>query len=163
MSESGVSRFLNGPHSRAAAAFVLCLAAVVAYAARLGLSYPLRDWLFWRMAVLWLWCAFLCTACFAAGHVILVRVLRTTALPPLEMLVQSTALGLLVFVLGMYIGGFAHLYGATFAVVWPLLMIAAGARSAFAWSLERWRAWRQGAESRSRVSGVGRNPFIESA
>ncbi len=122
---------------RALAAALFSATAAAVYLARLGVTYPVRQWLFWRYATCWAWGLFLIAACASAGHLLLVRALRITGLPRLETIVHSTVLGLLIFVLGMYAGGAAHVFHPVFAVAWPMAMLLAGGRTIYGFLRER--------------------------
>lgn len=100
-------------------------------------AYPIRDWLFWRIAWLWLWSALYSAACVSAGYVLLTRALKRTALPTLETTVTSFALGVTAFTLVMYVAGAFALYKTWFAVLLPFAMIAAGAKPFAAFVRER--------------------------
>jgi hypothetical protein len=126
---------------RAAAVLALGLGATAGYAVFLNASYPVRDWLFWKIGAMWLWGLFLSAGCVSAGHLVLSRALRVTDLPTLETVVTSAALGLLLFVTGMYLGGFARLYNPVFAFLLPLSMLAAGAGPLVAFIRARRAAW----------------------
>src|SRR5438093_522941 len=102
MDRSRMSRRFSNTRLRAAFVLVAAVAVVVLYAGVLDRSYPVRDWLFWRVLGLWALCAYLALACVSAGHLVLVRVFRVAGLPALETLVHSAAVGLIVFVLGMF-------------------------------------------------------------
>jgi hypothetical protein len=130
--------------ARARATFVLGLAlvSVLGYGAVLHHGYPVGDWLFWRVGVIWLWGLFLSAACVSIGHRVLGHLTDIDRLPTLEALVNSAALGLLVFVAGMYFGGFARQYNAVFAVMLPTAMLAGGARSLGTFARARHAAWK---------------------
>ncbi len=130
-----------GVRIRAALLAAVALGGLVVYARTLGLVQPVRDWLFWRLGMLWLWGLVLSAGCVSTGHLILTRLLRIKTLPTLEHLVQSAALGLLAFVMGIYAGGFAHQLNTVFAVALPAVMVAAGARSFYGFVKERRAAW----------------------
>ncbi|TFH28676.1 MAG: hypothetical protein E4H00_08355 [Myxococcales bacterium] len=96
---------------RRVAALVLCLAGVVGYAIRLDYSYAIEDWLFWKIAVLWLYGAFLAAACASCGFALLSRLRTPGTLPFVETLTTSAGVGLVGFTFGMYFGGALGLYG----------------------------------------------------
>src|SRR6185503_13110872 len=123
----------------AAFALVVCALRAWQYLDVVGKIYPVDAWLFWKLGLLWFWMAVLSLACLSTGALLLERVLRLE-LPPLEAIVQSMVLGLVTFVMCMYLAGALHLYGPVFAVALPALMFGAGARSAF-------RLWRRYAEA----------------
>lgn len=113
----------------AAVAVVVCLLGARHYLAVVGTIYPLDQWLIWSLAKLWAWMAVLSVSCVCLGHVILERLLKLE-LEPLEALVQSMVIGLVAFVMCMYVGGALHFYGPVFAVLLPASMVVAGGRSA---------------------------------
>lgn len=115
-------------HRRAAgfAVLALCLSATAIYAARLDRSYAIEDWLFWKVAALWLYAALLAGACASSGFAILSRLRAPGSLPFVETLTTSVGIGLVVFTLGMYLGGALGLYGAWFALLLPGLLCIAG-------------------------------------
>ncbi len=145
-----LDRWNGAPRLRAAFILVLALAGTAGYGLFLHRGapggtfhgYPIGDWLFWRVGAMWAWGLFLSGACVSAGHLVLTRVFRTSGLPTLETVVDSAALGLLVFVLGMFAGGFAHQFNAVFAVLLPAAMLASGARPLLAFARERHAAWK---------------------
>lgn len=105
----------------------ICVFGVVAYLSTVGTQYPVNDWLFWRMLVLWSWCGLFQVACVSTGHLILTRVLRMDALPTLEKVVASMAVGVVAFTIAMYAGGVLALYRPWFAIALPIAMFLAGA------------------------------------
>ncbi len=68
-------------------------------------------------------------SCLLGGHALLVRVLRRT-LPFEEHLALALALGVFAFFLEACLFGFLKLYGLSFFVLAPLMLLAAGARDA---------------------------------
>lgn len=91
------------------------------------------SWLFLVLAKIWAWQVVLTLACASFGHLFLVRVLRLTELPDLEKLALSLPLGLVAFVMGIYLGGFVHLLRPPYAVLLPVAMFAAGAKTTLPW------------------------------
>ena len=92
--------------------------------------YPLRHWLFFMYAYYWLLSAFFAAASLAAGLRVVSALLPE---PPRlgEKLALAFALGTLVFVLGIFVGGLLGLLGHVFFFAWPALMLGFGAR--FTW------------------------------
>jgi len=92
--------------------------------------YPLHKWLFFMVAQYWLYAAFFSAACMATGWRAIKALLPE---PPRlgEQLTLAFALGVLVFVLGIYLFGLIGLIGPVFFFVWPGLMLAFGARPAW--------------------------------
>ena len=97
---------------------------------RVNKHYPVQEWLFWRYAAYWALMFLLTAACLSVGHRIS-TLLSPRRAPIGEHLVTSFALGMFTFFLGMFIGGVAGLWQPWFAVVWPLLLFAAGAAPTF--------------------------------
>ena len=117
----------------------LCLAGVVIYFNTVAEQYPVKDWLFWRMLVLWSWCGLFQLACVSMGHLVLTRVLKMDDLPTLEKLVASMTIGVVAFTIAMYVGGALALYRPWFAIALPIAMFLPGAPAL--WRLAA--SWRQ--------------------
>jgi hypothetical protein len=130
--------------ARAGAAAVIAVAAAVMLARFLDGVSPMGQWFAWDLLRLWGWQVLLGAAWACAGHLVLGRLLggEPPATPPLERWALAGAVGLVVFAVGMYAAGFLGLYGRTFAVAWPLVMIAAGARAAGTEARAAVSAWR---------------------
>lgn len=88
--------------------------------------YSIQQWLFWRYLACWLLTLCWGAACASAGVAVVRQILPR--LPARERLVGGLASGLLIFFIGMFLGGLLHLYGPVFFVAWPLLMLAASVR-----------------------------------
>ena len=99
------------------------------YGGVLNRAYPIRDWLFWQVGVLWLWGLVHSLACLSAGHVVLKRALRIANLSALETLVHSFALGVVLFTLAMYAVGALGVFNSWFGVALPVTFIALGGPS----------------------------------
>lgn len=148
------------PRARAAAVLVVALLGAVGYGLFLHLGvpggafhgYPIGDWLFWKLGAMWAWGLYLSAACVSAGFWALTRLFRVSDLPTLETVVQSAALGLVVFVLGMFAGGVLRQYHAAFAVLWPSVMLACGARPLLGFARARLAAFRSSARPRAPLS-----------
>jgi len=128
---------------------MLALVAVVATvicAVSVNYSYALHSWLVWRVLLLWAYNAVLFAAFLSIGHLLVARVLRLE-LPTLEMLVTSTAAGVVAFGLLMVLGGFLGWFNLPFAIALPSILIAVGARSVVRCYRPRFAAWRQAAEA----------------
>jgi hypothetical protein len=113
----------------------VCVALVAAYAVYLFIGqvddhYPIEHWLFWRYARCWAASAFWALSVLVAGHRALTFV-RGGLLPVREQLVLSFATGVLLFFFAMFVGGALKLYGGFFFFELPLLLLAAGWRSAY--------------------------------
>src|SRR5450432_1587144 len=111
---------------RATAVLLIGLVAAVKFALFLDTGYAVKDWLFLRLATIWGWDAFLSLAFLSTGNLLLVRVFRLGDLSNIERLSLSAGIGAVVFVMGMYAGGFLALYGPVFGVALPGAMLLAG-------------------------------------
>ncbi len=114
----------------AGVAVLVGLAGTLVYAGVVNGVYPIRLWLFWKLAAIVGWVALFNAACLSFGQLVLFRLLKVREVPPLESAVLAMTIGVVAFVLGMYAGGALALYDGAFAVLWPLLMLVAGARDA---------------------------------
>ena len=121
----------TGPSGRTlfAGCFLLGLALVATFTYTKVVSevYPVERWLFWPLAALWGWVASLNLACLSFGQLVLVRGLKLRNLPALESAVYSMAIGLVCFVIALYVGGALAWFHPVFAVALPLGMIAVSA------------------------------------
>jgi len=131
---------LSHRRTRALAVAAVCSVGVAIYAASNARDYPIRDWLFWRLLVLWGWCALLNGACLLFGHSILTRGLGQRDLPVLETLVISAAVGLVSFTMAMYLLGALALFRPAVAIALPVLMILSGGPGFWRFARERWAA-----------------------
>ena len=125
--------------TRALAVAVVCLIGVRLLAGAAGDIYPIRDWLFWRLLVLWGWCALLHGACLTFGHLCATRWLGVRDRPVLETLVVSAAVGMVAFTLAMYLLGALALFRTGVAIALPIAMILAGGPGFLRFARERWR------------------------
>jgi hypothetical protein len=107
----------------------------------LAKSQPVSKWFFFDLATIWIWNIYLSLACVIAGQRVVRALLPSRDRTVLETVALSFPVGLVLFVMGMYLGGFLGLYGRVFAIALPLAMIVTGARSALA-------AWRDPAKPR---------------
>ena len=89
---------------------------------------PIESWFFFDLANIWFWNVILSAACLSTGYAVVRRLLKNAERTRLETLALSFPTGVVIFVMGMYVGGFLALYGRPFAIVLPTVMIAAGAR-----------------------------------
>jgi len=103
--------------------FVLVLAIII-LAGTVHLHVPIQKWLFWRYAGYWLICLGWSFACVGAGHLTVRRLLGRGALPLLEHLATSFAVGVFEFFCGMYLLGLFGLYHPAAFVVLPVAMSA---------------------------------------
>ncbi|MBN2577273.1 MAG: glycosyltransferase family 39 protein [Deltaproteobacteria bacterium] len=111
-----------------AAAALWLVAATVFYAVYCNDHYPLGEWLFFYYLRCWLYTAVFLIASLAAGWRMLHFVLPGS-LPWADKVVLGSALGVLTFFVGMFLGGLFHAFGPVFFVVLPLLLLAFGGRS----------------------------------
>jgi hypothetical protein len=124
-----------GSAARSLAAALGALGAAVFLALFLSNSRPHGFALFATLALIWTWALVLSAACVTAGHALLARLVPASERSRFESLAISFPLGVVILVLGIYVGGFLHLLSAPFAVILPALMIAAGIPAARrAWS-----------------------------
>ncbi len=120
----------------------LAAAAAAVVAALFLLSWfertrPLKGWFILDLATIWFWTLVLSAACFSVGRLVVERLLPARDRTVLETVALSFPVGAVVFVLGMYVGGFAHLFNRPFAVALPALILAATARPTLQWWRER--------------------------
>lgn len=74
---------LGRPAVRSIAVCLIALAAATWYASHLSTIYAIKDWLFWPIALMWLYNLLLFGSFLSVGHLILTRALRLT-LPAVE-------------------------------------------------------------------------------
>ena len=104
-------------------------------------SRPEAFWFARRLATIWFWQLVLSAACLAAGHWAVERWVPLRERGLLDTLAIAFPVGVAIFVLGMYVGGFLHLFGPLFAVAWPaLLLIASAPATRRAWLRARQRS-----------------------
>ncbi len=140
-----ISRLVSSPRVQrllaAVAATLVCGAGVYLLGRRLDEAYPVSEWLVWRLAPIWGYALLFNASCVAFGAFALRRLLGERELPALERLLASMMLGLVGFVLALYVLGFARLFKPAVALGLPLLLLGLGARDGAA----LWRelvAWR---------------------
>lgn len=114
---------------------VVSLVLLVFWVRFLDRTYAVKDWFFWDLLKIWGYLAFLSVACGGVGATALERLGSFENTSPLARLALALPLGLVVFALGMYLGGALTVLGPVFAIVWPALMLAVGAPALV-------RAWR---------------------
>jgi len=105
--------------------------ALSAYARRANDVYPLREWLTFFWARAWLGALAFGLASLAAG----VRVLVLLRLPTgriLDRAVLATALGVLIFALGIYLAGLLGLLTRWFFFGWPTFLLLVAGRALLA-------------------------------
>lgn len=104
--------------------------------------YPIHTWLLWRVAPIWGYALLLNASAVAFGSLLVRRLMGDRELPALERLLQSMMLGLVAFVLALYVAGFVGLFKPWLAVALPLAFLAAGERDGRA-LLRDLVAWRR--------------------
>ena len=124
---------------RSLAVAVVCLVGLGIYISFADLKYPIKDWLFWQLLILWSYCAVLNVACLAFGHLILFRWLKVRDRPALETMITSMAVGLVAFTMVMFVAGALACYRTWFAVALPIGMLVAGG-PALSHLVRLWRA-----------------------
>jgi hypothetical protein len=126
--------------ARPIVAGALGLAGAVFLAGWLHQSRPQCFWFVRALATIWLWQLVLSASCLAAGHWAVSRWISAHQRGRLETLALAFPVGVVIFVLGMYLGGFLHLFGPIFAVAWPaVLLIASAPATSRAWIAARRR------------------------
>jgi hypothetical protein len=120
---------------------VVC-AGIVVFGYVANEHYPLREWLFFMFARYWLVAGLFMAASLAAGLRI-TRWLFPESLPPGERFTFAITLGVLTFVLGTFVGGYAGLIGRVFFFAWPALLLGFGARQAWHELAPIRRDWRR--------------------
>lgn len=89
--------------------------------------YPLKHWLFFLYAQTWLWMSLFALSSLLSG-VAALRLIAGGNWRISEELVLGGGIGVLLFYTGMMLAGFLSLFGPIFALIWPLILIAFGAR-----------------------------------
>src|SRR3982751_509807 len=111
---------------RALAAGGIGVGGAIYFAQVLDHRHKLQDWIVFDLAKIWLWQIFLSAALVSTGALVVHKLLRDRDRTRLETFAFAYPVGVVVFVLGMYVGGFLHLLGPVFAVALPASMLAAG-------------------------------------
>jgi hypothetical protein len=125
---------LNGhtPHSasrlRAGLLTFALVSAFVLFALRVSEFYPIKHWLFWRHLKYWALCSAVACASLTSGLRV-VAALGGSALSFGENLLLSFASGLLLFSLGIFVGGILGLLGPVFFFAWPALLTLLAGRA----------------------------------
>ena len=123
------------------------VAATVVYAAWGHRFYPIQHWLFFFWARAWAGALLFGLASLAAG-VRLLALLRVSTVTLAERFTLATALGVLVFALGIYLVGLLGLLGPVFFFSWPATLLLVGARP-LARQLRHVRTWFRAASIRA--------------
>lgn len=116
------------------AVVVALLAATLVLARSLHPHYAIQRWLFWRYTQYWVVGVIFSLVCTSGGFLAL-RWLGPRHLPLRERLIFSMAGGVLLFFLGMFVGGIFGLYGTVLAIAWPAILGLSGV-----WPLYRYLA-----------------------
>jgi hypothetical protein len=109
---------------------VVCLAALVAYAAAVDPLYPVRDWLAWRVLSLWAAVLLLHAGCWSLGTRVVVDLLRVRDRPPLETAVLGAGVGAVAWVLALYVLGVVGFYRPAPMVTLCVAFLVTGGRAA---------------------------------
>lgn len=117
----------------------ICVLGVVVFAAVVGRVYAPRAWLAWRVLTLWAWVLAMHAACLGLGARVTLDWLRVRDRPALETLALSMAVGVVGWVLLLYVLGALGLYGTALVFVLPPPLIWAGV-APLRRELPRWRA-----------------------
>jgi hypothetical protein len=134
------------PRLRTAGACLALASALVVFAWVANHHYPLREWLLFMYLGYWLGAGLFAAASLSAG-LFLARVLVCRRRQVGEYLSLAFTLGVLVFALGVFLGGLAQLYGSVFFFAWPGLLLVSTGR----------RAWRDLGQL---LRGLGRGYFV---
>ena len=133
------------PYARIALVVVLLVFAASLLRNSIDHFSPVKDWLVWRLMVVWGFQLLFIAGCLSLGGLVCWRLMRDfDELPGLEATVLAMAIGVVGFVFAIYIVGAMRLLGPTAAILMPLAMIAAAARFSplpgrFFASLRTWR------------------------
>lgn len=123
---------------RALLACLFGLGGAIFFAQFLDHRHKLQDWIVFDLATIWAWQIFLSAALVSTGALIVHKLIPDRDRTRLETFAYAYPIGVVVFVLGIYLGGFLHLLGPVFAVALPALMLIAGAPHArAAWQKAR--------------------------
>jgi hypothetical protein len=143
---------------RAVGLLLALLASAAILLWRLDHHDPVEGWLFLRLATCWAF-ALLLAACWLSSGFAVLRWLLPQGVPLRERLVLSVPVGVLVFFLGMFLGGLLHLYGAAFAVALPALLLVSGLRPLLRTGRRAWYHLRR-ARARRPAPGVAANAAL---
>ena len=133
----------------------LGVGAAIFLARWLNAKQPLRSWLSLQLAAIWIWEVYLAAACASVGYRLTNRALPADEWTPLEKLAVGYPVGIVIFVLGVYVAGFLHLLRPALAIVLPGLLLAIGAPPLL-------RAWRAPGRPPFRIT-LGGVPLVATA
>jgi hypothetical protein len=102
--------------------------------------YSIKQWLIWRYCSYWLGAAFYTLACQMGGMPIVYRLGRDFR--HAERLLLAQAAGMVLFFLGMFGLGMLRLYYWPVFILWPLMLMAYGARTSLRVAKRLWRVRR---------------------
>lgn len=142
--------------SRAAtaiAAALVCAFGTYTLAKTLEGSYPVKEWLVWDLLPIWGYTLLFNASCVAFGSFALRHLLGQRELPAIERLLQSMMLGLVSFVLGLYVLGFVGLFKPWASLGLVGVMLSFGIADARALWMEL-RGWRRSVSPRSETERV---------
>jgi hypothetical protein len=116
---------------------LVLVAATIFYALWVDRSFPIRHWLIFQYVRYWLFVVLLLSASVVSGSRLL-RLLADQPPPIGERLLLATGLGVLLFVLGIFVAGILGLLGTVFFFAWPALLLLYGGPG-FLRDARRWR------------------------
>ncbi|MEZ4223549.1 MAG: hypothetical protein R3B13_21555 [Polyangiaceae bacterium] len=105
---------------------LLLLGATAGFGFELNKHYRIQHWLFWSYLAYASVAVLFNLACFSVGFATS-KLLVRRGMPMRERLLVAMALGVFVFYLGAFLAGVFHLYGTVYFVLYPLLLLGAGA------------------------------------
>ena len=120
----------------------LGLGATAFYAHHLNGYYAIGTWLFWPVALLWIYNLVLFSSFWSMGHLVVVRLLKLDTLPTMETAVLSVSSGVVVFGMAMYLLGFTGLFNLTAAIVLPIVFVAPSIRHLLRFYRQRASQWK---------------------
>ncbi len=130
---------MNSPHLRwfqtlrqgawpARLSALVCSGGLIGFGLALNSHYPLREWLFWRIALLWLYVAVYSCSCVGVGLVLLRRAFRVPESAVLESWLLGMAAGQAAFVVSLYGFGAIGAFHPAMSIALPILCLAVGWR-----------------------------------
>lgn len=115
---------------RATLAALICIAGSVWSFMAFDRAYPAEEWLIGKLLPIWAYTLLFNVTCVVTGAGALRLLLGRRALPQLEWLLLSAAVGLVLFVLGLFALGFTCSLDAPSALLLPAVLLAGFARGA---------------------------------